>query len=138
MTAIEPAATPGASDGTPYPDWAVPAAGFATLVAPFISIVAAAVMLSSEKDEGRRKFLRTWLIVSGAWLAIGGIIAIALFAGATSASASCNGGFDRMDPPTYQSTDGKHWTATYMCFNGGSKTVAVRHVPAWMRTGGGK
>ena len=52
------------------------AAVIGTLVAPFLSLIAALVMLSSERSEERRKTLRSWAIFSGAWLATGFILVI--------------------------------------------------------------
>lgn len=46
---------------------------------------------------------------------------------------ACKGGADTMEPENtvYQSSDDKHWTATYPCLDGGSTTVPVplRSVP---------
>jgi hypothetical protein len=44
--------------------------------------------------------------------------------GATG-SADCKGGIDITVPPSYDSTDGKHWTGTFACMNGGTTTKPV-------------
>ncbi len=121
----------------PFPDWAPFAAGVAVFVAPFISLIVSLVMRSSEQRPSRRSFLKTWAIASGVWLCTGFLIVIIAFASLAHSSAfgggGCKGGPDPFNPPTYQSADGKHWTAIVPCLNGGSKTrPATKSEAKWL------
>jgi hypothetical protein len=75
-------------------------------------------------------------LTSGGWLATGWVIGIVVFTsilGAVSPS-SCKGGIDLTVPPSYESSDGKHWIGTFTCMNGGTMTNPV---PAGQVPGGG-
>jgi hypothetical protein len=106
-----------------------------TVLFPFIALIVALVLRSREVIQSRRQFLKNWAIGSAAWLCTGWLIALIVFASAGPAHpASCKGGIDQLTPPTYESSDGHHWTATYECMNGGTTT---RSVPASQVPGGG-
>ena len=134
------ASLPGAqwagADDEPFPEWAPIAAGVAVVVAPFISLIVSLVMRSSEQRPSRRSFLKNWAIASGAWLCTGFIIVLIVISAITGGGAfsgGCKGGQDTLNPPTYQSADGKHWTAIVPCLNGGSKTrPATKSEAKWL------
>ena len=69
-----------------------------TIVAPFISLIIALVMLGDEQNPVRKSFLKTWAAVSGGILAVWLLIVIALFAAVSSAGphvsdkGPCQGG----------------------------------------------
>jgi len=56
-----------------------------------------------------------------------GVIVIVAIASSNGPGGDCRGGPDTFDAmnTTYQSADGKHWTATYPCVNGGSTTLPI-------------
>lgn len=108
--------------------------------APLTSGIVASAMARNETDPVRKRQLTTlrnaaltWWIVGivVAIIAIGVGLGIATSSSSSSSGSSCRGGIDHFSPPTYRSIDGKHWTATYPCTKGGSKTVPVprREVP---------
>jgi hypothetical protein len=78
---------------------------------------------SGELRPSRRRFLKSWAIASAAWLCTGWIVILLLFSAASSSASGCKGGIDRFSVPSFQSSDNVHWTATYACVNGGTKTV---------------
>lgn len=129
------AAGPPGNDGR-YPVEAVIGAVLLTIFMPFIALIAALVLRSQQMLPARREQLKNWAIASGAWLATGWVIGIIVFASAVSAisPSGCKGGIDQTVPPTYDSTDGKHWTGTFTCMNGGTIT---KPVPANQVPGGG-
>jgi len=112
----------------PYPSVNVLVAVLLTLAAPFISLVAALVLMSDQRSSARRDQLKSWAIGSGVWLAIGGLIFISVVAsmggaggpGGPSTSGACKGGIDRLVPPSYYSSDGHHWTVEFVCVGGGT------------------
>ena len=109
----------------PFPGWAAVAAGVAVFVMPIISLIVSLVMRSSEQRPSRRSFLKNWAIASGVWLCTGWILVLVAFlaiSSGSSASGACRGGPDPFNPPSYESQDGKHWTAIIPCRDGGSKT----------------
>jgi hypothetical protein len=61
-----------------------------TIVMPFISLIAALILRSSEGSPIRRASLRTWAIASGAWLALGVIILIIAVASVAGGGVSQN------------------------------------------------
>ena len=145
VTSGEPAVAPRQEPGTwaepgdePFPDWAPIAAGVAVFVAPFISLIVALVMRSSETRPSRLAFLKTWAIASAAWLCTGfllfAIIACSAMATVGGIGGGCRGGTDTLTPPTYESdSTGKHWTANVPCLNGGSKTrPATKSEEKWL------
>lgn len=107
-----------------------------TIFLPMIALFIALAMRTSETAPQRRQFLKNWAIASAAWLCTGWLIAVFAFAsaGGGTGTSGCKGGIDQLTPPTYVSSDGKHWTATYTCENGGTTT---RRVPASQVPGGG-
>jgi hypothetical protein len=62
-------------------------AALATFFVPFISLIVALVMRSSESNPTRRIGLRTWALVSAGWLAVGVIVGIIVIASASSSVA---------------------------------------------------
>lgn len=116
----------------PYPREAIIGAVLLTVFVPFIALVMALVLRVNEARPKRRELLRNWAIASGAWLATGWLIAvIAIGSIASTISPSCQGGIDQTVPPSYQSSDGVHWTGTFTCMNGGTitKPVPANQVP---------
>src|SRR3954453_21955361 len=110
-----------------FPSWFPAVAVVSVLAAPCLSLIAALVMLSSEKGEKRRAALRAWAIGSALWLVLGGLLAAVVFpaVGRGGLSGSCKGGADLTQPPSYVSVDGVHWTATYACAEGGHTSSPV-------------
>jgi hypothetical protein len=74
---------------TDYPSSQKTAAVLMTLVAPFLSIIAALVMMGSEQNPVRRASLKSWAWLSGSLLVIGFVIGLSLF---VSFAGSVNGG----------------------------------------------
>jgi hypothetical protein len=107
----------------PYPQTNVMLAAILTVFAPFISLVAALLLMQEQGNPVRRQQLKKWAIASGAWLVMGGLVVIAgLTSLTTSASGSaCKGGIDHLTPPTYVGSPG-NWKAQYTCINGGTVT----------------
>lgn len=126
-SAPDPAGSPppAPSDADP------PVSGELTLAAvllgifmPFVALIAALVMRSSERGPSRRQFLKSWAIASGAWLYTGwivGLIFVLSIAG-SAGGGGCKGGPDPFGLPEYTSTDNKHWTAIVPCLGGGTTT----------------
>jgi hypothetical protein len=56
---------------TDYPTEYKLAAVLLTVIAPFVTLVAALIMRGSQSSPIRRARLRTWAVISGAWLAVG-------------------------------------------------------------------
>jgi hypothetical protein len=109
----------------PYPSTTVLVAVLLTLAAPFISLVAALVLMQDQRSEARRGQLKSWAIGSGVWLAIGGLIFISVVAsvmggGGPGTSGACKGGINRMIPPSYEGSSSSGWTAIYVCYDGGT------------------
>ena len=121
-----PTAGSADADDEPFPGWAGLAAAAAVIVAPFISLIAALAMRSSEQRPSRRSFLKSWAIWSGVWLGTGFVIVLIAFGALASGSGvlggGCKGGPDTLTPPSYVSKDSKHWTAIVPCLDGGTKT----------------
>jgi len=112
-------------DDAPYGAGATLGAVLVTVFMPVIGLIAAVVLRSQERRPRRRQFLKNWAIGSAVWLCTGWLIGIIAFSAVGSGSAGCQGGIDQLVPPSYQSSDGVHWQATYMCMNGGSETKSV-------------
>lgn len=135
-----PGAQGGAGAGSgvdaAYPREAVIGAVLLTVFMPFVALIAALILRTQELRRTRRDQLKNWAIASGAWLATGWVIGIVVFASALSAvgPAGCKGGVNQAVPPSYESSDGKHWVATFTCMNGGTITKSV---PASQVPGGG-
>ena len=133
----EPNAGPASGEDVRYPSEATIGAVLLTLFLPFIALIAALVLRAQETRPVRRDQLKNWALASGAWLATGWVIAIVAFSSVLSAvspPSSCKGGINLLVPPTYESSDGKHWVGTFACNNGGSIT---KPVPASQVPGGG-
>jgi hypothetical protein len=111
----------------PFPEWAPIAAGAGTFFMPFISLIVALVMRSSEQRPSRRSFLKNWAIASGAWLCTGFVIVLIVFAAVAHSAGvfggGCKGGPELYGIPSYVSdSTGKHWTAIVPCTGGGTKS----------------
>ena len=76
---------PGDAADVDYPSESKVLAGILTVFFPFISLIVALVMRSSERRPLRRASLLTWAIASAAWLAVGVVIVIIIAASASSA-----------------------------------------------------
>lgn len=105
-----------------------------SLFLPLIALIVALAMRSQERRPSRRRFLKNWAIGSAVWLCTGWLIPLVAFSAASPVVSGCQGGIDQAVPPSYQSSDGTHWQATYTCMNGGTVT---RSVPASQVPGGG-
>jgi hypothetical protein len=147
LPAAGPAPSPGGASGSylstpafgpvddlPYGPGATVGAVLLALFVPFISLIVALVMRAQEPRSRRRQFLKNWAIGSGAWLCTGFLIPLIALSAGGSAASGCQGGIDQTVPPSFQSNDGVHWTATYTCMNGGTETKAV---PSSQVPGGG-
>jgi hypothetical protein len=64
--------------GTGYTGASVAGAVLATLFFPFISLIAALLLLGAQTDQRKRSQLRTWAWVSGGWLVFGGVVLVVL------------------------------------------------------------
>jgi hypothetical protein len=90
----------GAPVDDDYPPGAKLGAAALTVVAPFISLVAAMMIRSSQPSPIRRATLGAWAIASGVWLALGLVIVIVTFAATANTAAQvrpnpsgpCDGG----------------------------------------------
>jgi hypothetical protein len=120
----------------PYAGEALAGAILLTLFAPFIALIVALAMRAQEVRPARRDQLKNWAIASGGWLATGWVIGIIVSSSILGAvvPSGCKGGIDLTVPPSYDSTDGKHWVGTFTCMNGGTMT---KPVPASQVPGGG-
>ena len=120
-------------DDTPFGTGATVGAVLLTVVMPVIAVIVALALRSQEHRLKRKQFLKNWAIGSGIWLCTGWLIPLIALSSATSGLAGCKGGIDQFSPPSYQSSDGVHWQATYSCINGGTET---KQVPASQVPGG--
>lgn len=73
--------------GTGYAGASVAGAVLATLFFPFISLIAALLLLGGQTDPRKRSQLRTWAWASGAWIVLG-LVLVLLVAGVIGGSAS--------------------------------------------------
>jgi hypothetical protein len=122
-----------AADDPPYGTGATVGAVLVSVFMPFIALIVALGLRSQEHRPRRRQFLKSWAIGSAIWLCTGWLIPIIAFSAASSGASGCQGGIDQLVPPSYQSSDGVHWQATYTCMNGGTET---RPVPSSQVPGG--
>ena len=76
----------------PFPPWMMAVAVAAVLVAPFISLIVALVMRSSEPMPSRQAFLKNWAIWSGVWL-FTGFFLFGIVACSAMSSSQGGGGF---------------------------------------------
>jgi len=118
----------------PYSAGATAGAVLLSLVMPVIALIVALVLRSQELRPRRRQFLKAWAAGSAAWLCTGWLIGLIAFSSASSGPSGCQGGIDQAVPPSYQSSDGVHWEATFTCMNGGTET---KPVPSSEVPGGG-
>jgi hypothetical protein len=132
VTDVPPTAPPpGWPIDDDYPQSTKVAAALLTLFAPFISLVVALVLRSSETKPKRRASLQTWAVASGAWLALGlviGLIAIAsvmhTVAGVhPSDRGPCQGG-PQMNASGTPLGNGRY---RFPCEFGGSTVVRFNH-----------
>jgi hypothetical protein len=114
-----------ATDDPPYSAGATAGAVLLALVLPAIALIAALALRSQERGPQRRQFLKNWAIGSAAWLCTGWLIPVIAFSAAVSGVSGCQGGINQAIPPSYQSSDGVHWVATFTCMNGGTETKPV-------------
>jgi hypothetical protein len=115
-------------DDEPYSSGATIGAVLLTVFMPLISLIVALMLRSQERGPRRRQQLKNWAIASGIWLCTGWLIPIIAFSAAASGmsgGSGCSGGIDQSVPPSFQSNDGVHWQATYVCMNGGTETKSV-------------
>jgi hypothetical protein len=76
---MEAGTTPPPEDaGAGYPGAAVAGAVLATLVFPFVALIAALLLQGSQSDPQKRAQLRTWAWASGGWLAFGIVVTVLL------------------------------------------------------------
>jgi hypothetical protein len=68
--------------GVGYTGASVAGAVLATLFFPFISLIAALLLLGAQTDPAKRSQLRTWAWASGGWLLFG-IVVFAVLASVT-------------------------------------------------------
>jgi hypothetical protein len=61
-----------------YDSAAVVGAALATIFFPLLALIAALLLMGSQTDPRKRSQLRTWALVSGAFLAIGAFVLVAL------------------------------------------------------------
>jgi hypothetical protein len=77
---------PAAIDDKPFGGEMTLVAVLLTFFAPFISLIAALILRSTEERPSRRAFLKTWAIASGAWLCTGWVLFLIAFAGISSSA----------------------------------------------------
>ena len=113
--------------GAGYDGAAVAGAGLATLFFPFISVIAALLLLGGQTDPRKRSQLRTWAWVSGGWIVFGlvlVVLTVGAFAGSGSSGVSrsgpCQGG-------PVQGSTGRQIPGTnkfvFACVFGGTETT---------------
>lgn len=118
-----PAGDPAtAAADSPYGGEMTLAAALLSLFMPVNPLIVALVMRGGELRPSRRGFLKTWAIASAAWLCTGWILMLILFVGVSSSAGGCKGGIDQLQPPSFVSSDNKHWTVIYACVDGGTKS----------------
>jgi len=61
-----------------YGGASVAGAALATVFFPFIALIVALLLLGNQSDPRKRSQLRTWAWISGAWLALGVVLAVLL------------------------------------------------------------
>ena len=90
-----------------YPASTKVGAALFTCVAPFLSLIAALMMMGNERNPVRRASLKLWAWVSGGLLALGVVILISVLAsvagssgGSSSTKGPCTGGPKLGEPLT--------------------------------------
>jgi hypothetical protein len=127
-------AAPGSREG--FSELEKIAGAGAASEAPLASGLVASALLKNETDPLRRRQLEQFRKASLTWWIVGSVVGLVVLiivvammwsSAGGGASGSCRGGPDKSDgtSTTFQSRDGKHWTATYPCMNGGSTTVPI-------------
>ena len=109
-----------------YPGATVAAAALGTL---FFPLIAALFLVGRERDDDKRRSLRTWAWASGGWIGfqilVFAIAAAAIFNGSsatkTDTTGPCVGG-PQTDKPATVGADGK---AVFPCAISGTATVKV-------------
>jgi hypothetical protein len=84
---MPPGHPPGESatpEGKPYEPSSIVGAILLTIFMPFIALIAALLIRGSERDPARKAQLGTWAAASGAYLAVGLLIGVAIFASVAS------------------------------------------------------
>jgi hypothetical protein len=69
----------GRHEGSGYEGAAVLGAALATFFFPVVSLIAALLLHGGQPDPVKKKQLRTWAWISGAWLAVHVIIVVLAF-----------------------------------------------------------
>jgi hypothetical protein len=128
---MEAPAPPGITYEDDYPGSTKAAAVLLTLVAPFLSLIAALVLMGQQQNSVKKATLKAWAWFSGTLLAIGAVIVIMFVAAAAShmgsgagsdSSGPCQGG-PKMGVPLEQIGPHKY---RQLCEFGGSTVV---HLP---------
>ena len=70
--------TPVGEAGPGYTGGAVAGAVLATLLFPFVALIAALLLQGSQTDPHKRSQLRTWAWASVGWLVLGVVVAVLL------------------------------------------------------------
>ena len=75
---------------------------------PLIALIVAVAIRAGERRPRRREFLKTWAVISGAWLCTGwivGLLAFGLLSGGTGGGAAARAAWIRSaSPPTRAAT----------------------------------
>jgi hypothetical protein len=69
---------PPEATGSGYTGAAVAGAALGTVFFPFISLIAALLLLGGQTDPQKRSQLRTWAWISGGWLVLGVVVSVLL------------------------------------------------------------
>jgi fumarate reductase subunit D len=91
---MEAGASAPPKGGSPYGTASVVGAALAALFFPLISLIVALLLLGAQGDPAKRRSLRAWALASAAWLVLGVLIVLALWAGLGGSSS----GVDRIGP----------------------------------------
>jgi hypothetical protein len=89
---VEAGTSVSREDGTGYTGASVAGAVLGTLSFPLISLIAALLLLGAQTDPRKRSALRTWAWASAGWIALQGIVLVALFAWVLHSSGSESSG----------------------------------------------
>ena len=113
--------------GRGYPGTTVAAAALATVVAPVLSLIAALFLLGRERDDTKRRGLRTWAWASGGWIGVqvlaAVVIALVVWNGSSAAKTDTAGpcvGGPKLDADGRTRPDGK---TVFPCEISGTATV---------------
>src|SRR5262245_42211725 len=127
QTLETPQGAPQASEGEPYGSSSVFGAVLLTLVAPFISVIAALLLRGSQTDPARSRQLRTWAIGSAIYMVVGWVLAIFIFVSifnsvtGTDTEGPCQGG-PKLGAAGTPLGDGRY---RFPCEFGGSTVVRL-------------